>query len=128
MMVFSLCLDRSCPGGRLIGRGSWGLTSSEVKGMASPRGHFGVDMKAHAETSAGRIPDSAVMIAGALGGVLIFTVAFPFTLSNPFPTPKQNDWVIAPTNAATNAPTAASNSPSYQLASLPTERIIVPAS
>ena len=87
-----------------------------------------MDMKAHAETSAGRIPDSAVMIAGALGGVLIFTVAFPFTLSNPFPTPTQNDWVIAPTNAATNAPTAASNSPSYQLASLPTERIIVPAS
>jgi hypothetical protein len=65
------------------------------------------------------------MIAGALGGVLIFTVAFPFTLSNPFPTPKQNDWVIAPTSAA-NAP--ASNSPGYELASLPTERIIVPAS
>jgi hypothetical protein len=88
--------------------------------MASPRGQLGVDMKAHAETSAGRIPDSAVMIAGALGGVLIFTVAFPFTLSNPFPTPKQNDSVIAPTSAA--------NSPSYQLASLPTERIVVPAS
>jgi hypothetical protein len=87
-----------------------------------------VDMKAHAETSAGRIPDSAVMIAGALGGVLIFTVAFPFTLSNPFPTPKQNDWVIAPSNAAANAPTAASNSSSFQLASLPNERIIVPAS
>jgi hypothetical protein len=83
-----------------------------------------VDMKAHAETSAGRIPDSAVMIAGALGGVLIFTVAFPFTVSNPFPTPKQNDWVIAPTSAS-NAP---SNAPSYQLASLPNERIIVPAS
>jgi hypothetical protein len=88
--------------------------------MASPRGQLGVDMKAHAETSAGRIPDSAVMIAGALGGVLIFTVAFPFTLSNPFPTPKQNDSVIAPTSAA--------NSPSYELASLPTERIVVPAS
>jgi hypothetical protein len=89
-----------------------------------------VDMKAHAETSAGRIPDSAVMIAGALGGVLIFTVAFPFTLSNPFPTPKQNDWVIAPTSAsgapASNA--TVSNAPSYQLASLPNERIVVPAS
>jgi hypothetical protein len=78
-----------------------------------------VDMTAHAETSAGRIPDSALMIAGALGGVLIFTVALPFTLSNPFPTPKQNDWVVAPTTA--------SNTPSYELASLPTERI-VPAS
>ncbi|MBV9970548.1 MAG: hypothetical protein JO228_11235 [Xanthobacteraceae bacterium] len=76
-------------------------------------------MKAHAETSAGRIPDSALMIAGALGGVLIFTVAFPFTLSNPFPTPKQNDWVIAP------APPA--NPATYELASLPTERIVVPA-
>jgi hypothetical protein len=88
-----------------------------------------VDMKQHAETSAGRIPDSAVMIAGALGGVLIFTVAFPFTVSNPFPTPKQNDWVIAPTSAS-NAPVAnapAANAPSYQLASLPNERI-VPAS
>jgi hypothetical protein len=77
-------------------------------------------MKAHAETSAGRIPDSAVTIAGALGGVLIFTVAFPFTVSNPFPTPKENDWVIAPTSAA--------KSSNYELASLPTERIIVPAS
>jgi hypothetical protein len=88
-----------------------------------------VDMKAHAETSAGRIPDSAVMVAGALGGVLIFTVAFPFTLSNPFPTPKHNDWVIAPTSAS-NAPASnatASNAPSYQLASLPNERIVVPA-
>jgi hypothetical protein len=83
-----------------------------------------VDMTAHAETSAGRIPDSAVMIAGALGGVLVFSIAFPFTLSNPFPTPKQNDWVIAPTSA----PTSASNASSYELASLPTERIIVPAS
>jgi hypothetical protein len=89
-----------------------------------------VDMKAHAETSAGRIPDSAVMIAGALGGVLIFSVAFPFTLSNPFPTPKQNDWVIAPTSAA-NGPASnasAANAPSYELASLPNERIIVSAS
>jgi hypothetical protein len=89
-----------------------------------------VDMKAHAETSAGRIPDSAVMIAGALGGVLIFTVAFPFTVSNPFPTPKQNDWVIAPTSAS-NAPASnvsSSNAASYELASLPNERIIVPAS
>ena len=98
-----------------------------------------MDMKEHAETSAGRIPDSAVMIAGALGGVLIFTVAFPFTLSNPFPTPKQNDWVIAPTSAsnapasitgfdapASNAP--ASNASGYELASLPNERIVVPAS
>jgi hypothetical protein len=93
-----------------------------------------VDMKEHAETSAGRIPDSAVMVAGALGGVLIFTVAFPFTLSNPFPTPKQNDWVIA--TSASNAPAAiaaasnatAASSPSYQLASLPNERIVVPAS
>jgi hypothetical protein len=90
-----------------------------------------VDMKAHAETSAGRIPDSALMIAGALGGVLIFTVAFPFTLSNPFPTPKQNDWVIAPTSASNATPASnasASNASSYELASLPTERIIVPAS
>jgi hypothetical protein len=90
-----------------------------------------VDMKAHAETSAGRIPDSAVMIAGALGGVLIFTVAFPFTVSNPFPTPKQNDWVIGPTSASNATPassTSASNASSYELASLPTERIIVPAS
>ncbi len=94
-----------------------------------------MDMKEHAEKSAGRIPDSAVMTAGALGGVLIFTVAFPFTLSNPFPTPKPNDWVIAPTSAS-NAPvsnaavsnTPAANAPSYALASLPTERIVVPAS
>ncbi len=94
-----------------------------------------MDMKEHAERSAGRIPDFAVMIAGALGGVLIFTVAFPFTLSNPFPTPKQNDWVIAPMSAS-NAPVPsapvpsalASKAPGYELASLPNEHIVVPAS
>jgi len=43
---------------------------------SSPRS-TGVDMKAHAETSAGRIPDSAVMIAGALGGVLSRPALFP---------------------------------------------------
>jgi len=36
-----------------------------------------------------------------VGGVLVFVVALPLALSNPFPTPKQREWVIE--NSAFNA-------------------------
>jgi hypothetical protein len=51
-----------------------------------------------------------------MGGVLLFTVALPLALSNPFPTPKNNDWVIQP---AAPGP--------YQLASLGSVRIEAPS-
>jgi len=74
-------------------------------------------MKARqAETSAGRGSDSAVLVGGALVGVAIFAVALPLALSNPFPTPKQNDWVIDP----------ASSPAVYQVASLPPGHIEAP--
>src|SRR5262249_30943202 len=66
--------------------------------------------------SANRISDCAILVGGAMGGVLLFTVALPLALSNPFPTPKNNDWVIQPA-----APGA------YQLASLGSVRIEAPS-
>ena len=36
----------------------------------------------------------AVILAAAVGGVLVFVVALPLALSSPFPTPKQSEWVV----------------------------------
>jgi hypothetical protein len=44
--------------------------------------------------SADRISSCAVLLAGVVGGVLVFVVALPLALSSPFPTPKQGEWVI----------------------------------
>jgi hypothetical protein len=44
--------------------------------------------------SADRISSCAILLAGVVGGVLVFVVALPLALSSPFPTPKQGDWVI----------------------------------
>jgi hypothetical protein len=35
-----------------------------------------------------------MLLAGVVGGVLVFVVALPLALSSPFPTPKQREWVI----------------------------------
>jgi hypothetical protein len=43
---------------------------------------------------ADRISSCAILLAGVVGGVLVFVVALPLALSSPFPTPKQRDWVI----------------------------------
>jgi hypothetical protein len=45
---------------------------------------------------ADRISSCAILLAGAVGGVLVFVVALPLALSSPFPTPKQSEWVIPP--------------------------------
>jgi hypothetical protein len=50
-------------------------------------------MKAPAQ-SADRISSCAILLAGVVGGVLVFVVALPLALSSPFPTPKQREWVI----------------------------------
>jgi hypothetical protein len=71
-----------------------------------------------AATAAGRASDSAVLIGGVTGGVLIICVALPLALSNPFPTPKLNDWVIEP------VPGTASTSAGYEVASLGPTRIV----
>jgi hypothetical protein len=44
--------------------------------------------------SADRISSCAILLAGVVGGVLVFVVALPLALSNPFPTPKQGEWII----------------------------------
>jgi hypothetical protein len=36
----------------------------------------------------------AVILAGVVGGVLVFVVALPLALSSPFPTPKQGEWIV----------------------------------
>ena len=50
-------------------------------------------MKAPAHC-ADRISSCAILLAGVVGGVLVFVVALPLALSSPFPTPKQREWVI----------------------------------
>jgi hypothetical protein len=37
-----------------------------------------------------------ILLAGLVGGVLVFMVVLPLALSSPFPTPKQREWVIYP--------------------------------
>jgi hypothetical protein len=44
--------------------------------------------------SADRISSCAILLAGVVGGVLVFVIALPLALSSPFPTPKQREWVI----------------------------------
>jgi hypothetical protein len=69
-----------------------GVTSLEV---------VGVDVKEfQAATSAGRIPDSAILVGGTLGGVLVFAVALALSLSNRFPMP----WVIEPDSDPASIP------------------------
>jgi hypothetical protein len=69
--------------------------------MRAPRTiveHFAtaqLEMKAPAH-SADRISSCAILLAGAVGGVLVFVVALPLALSSPFPTPRQSEWVVYP--------------------------------
>jgi hypothetical protein len=44
--------------------------------------------------SADRISHSAVLLAGALCGILVFFVAVPLALSSPFPAPREGTWII----------------------------------
>jgi len=44
--------------------------------------------------SADGISSCAILLAGVVGGVLVFVVALPLALSSPFPTPRQGEWVI----------------------------------
>src|SRR5215475_1330518 len=43
---------------------------------------------------ADRISSCAILLAGVVGGVLVFVVALPLALSSPFPTPRQGEWII----------------------------------
>ena len=47
-----------------------------------------------AATAADRISRSAILVAGVLCGALVFFVAIPLALSNPFPTLKEAEWVV----------------------------------
>jgi hypothetical protein len=59
--------------------------------------------------AADRISRSAILVAGVLCGVLVFFVAVPLALSNPFPSPKDGEWVIqrSPFQIASLIPVAA---------------------
>jgi hypothetical protein len=73
-----------------------GVTSLEV---------VGVDVKeSQAATSAGRIPDSAILVGGTLGGVLVFAMALALSLSSRFPTPRDSGWVIEPDSNPASIP------------------------
>ena len=43
---------------------------------------------------ADRISSCAILLAGVVGGVLVFVVALPLALSSPFPTPRQGEWIV----------------------------------
>lgn len=47
-----------------------------------------------AALAADRISHAAILVAGVLCGALVFFVAIPLALSNPFPSPKEGEWVI----------------------------------
>ena len=47
-----------------------------------------------AARAADRISRCAILVAGVLCGVLVFFVAIPLALSNPFPTLKEGEWVV----------------------------------
>jgi hypothetical protein len=51
----------------------------------------------------------AIIMAGAVGGVLVFVVALPLALSSPFPTPKQGEWIVQ--NSAIDAMSSFAASP-----------------
>jgi hypothetical protein len=53
-------------------------------------------MRDRAAYSADRISGCVIVTTGLLSGVLLFVVALPLALSNPFPTPKQSEWIIQP--------------------------------
>jgi hypothetical protein len=47
-----------------------------------------------AVSSADRISHSAILVAGLLGGALVFFVAVPLASSSPFPEPRDNAWIV----------------------------------
>src|SRR5207302_8528355 len=55
----------------------------------------GANMRAFLATgSADRISAHVLSLAGVLFGVLVFFVAVPLALSNPYPTPKDSAWMV----------------------------------
>src|SRR5258707_2857904 len=60
-------------------------------------------MRDRAAYPADRISGCVILMTGLLSGVLLFVVALPLALSNPFPTPKQGAWILQPSQTATMA-------------------------
>src|SRR5262245_63194212 len=68
---------------------------SGAGGQTSSDNSAGVEMRAPlAATAADRISHSAILVAGALCGALVFFVAVPLALSNPFPAPKEGERAV----------------------------------
>jgi hypothetical protein len=53
-------------------------------------------MRDRAAYPADRISGCVILTTGVLSGVLVVVVALPLALSNPFPTPKQSEWIVQP--------------------------------
>src|SRR3954470_16938012 len=53
-------------------------------------------MQGRAAYPADRISGCVILMTGLLSGVLLFVVALPLALSNPFPTPKPSQLIIQP--------------------------------
>src|SRR6187401_2206935 len=69
------------------------------------RNSTGLDMRAPlAAMAADRISRSAILVAGVLCGALVFFVAIPLALSNPFPALKEGEWVIHRSSLHVNVP------------------------
>jgi hypothetical protein len=56
-----------------------------------------------AAKTADRLFGVVVLMAGVLAGILVFVVALPLAFSNPFPTPRQGDWIIQASLTQTSA-------------------------
>ncbi len=58
---------------------------------------------------ADRTSSCAILLAGLVGGVLVFVVVLRLALSSPFPTPQQREWIVYP-SASPPPPLASSAS------------------
>ena len=77
------------------GRTGWGRWGYRDGWTIVIRNSTGLDMRAPlAAMAADRISRSAILVAGVLCGALVFFVAIPLALSNPFPTLKEAEWAV----------------------------------
>src|ERR1700716_2218032 len=82
-------------GAALGGAGVRAATTSRRRGQSSSDNGTEFVMRVSLATmSADRISHSAILVAGVLCGVLVFFVAMPLALSSPFPSPKDEEWIV----------------------------------
>jgi len=86
-------------------------------------------MRASLATRKAELSGVVIAVASITAGIVIFLVALPFALSNPFPTPRKGDLILAQSviaktvPATTNVALSAAPPATYALASASTEQI-----